>query len=66
VGHVRVRREHDVPKLHAQLDPMRALASQRGTFTAWEYCFDFEGGVPPWTSSMSQGTAIQALSRAYT
>jgi hypothetical protein len=52
-------------KLRAQLDAMLALASQRGTFTAWEYFFDFEGGVPPWTSSMSQGTGIQALSRAY-
>ena len=52
-------------KLRTLLDAMLALGSQRGSFTAWEYFFDFEGGVPPWTSAMSQGTGIQALSRAY-
>jgi D-glucuronyl C5-epimerase C-terminus len=52
-------------KLRAHLDAMIALAARRGTFTTWEYYFDFEGGVPPWTSGMSQGTGIQALSRAY-
>jgi hypothetical protein len=51
--------------LRSLLDAMIALAADRGTFKAWEYYFDFEGGVPPWTSSMSQGTGIQALSRAY-
>jgi hypothetical protein len=51
--------------LQSLLDAMLALTAQRGTFKAWEYYFDFEGGVPPWTSAMSQGTAIQALSRAY-
>ena len=53
-------------KLRGLLDAMLALASQRGTFTTWEYFFDFEGGVPPWTSGMSQGTGTQALSRAFT
>jgi hypothetical protein len=48
--------------LRTLLDAMISLASQRGTFTSWEYFFDFEGGVPPWTSAMSQGTGIQALS----
>ena len=52
-------------KLRTLLDAMVSLASERGSFTAWEYFFDFEGGVPPWTSAMSQGTGIQALSRAY-
>ena len=52
-------------KLRSHLDAMIALASTRGTFTAWEYFFDFEGGVPPWTSGMSQGTGVQALARAY-
>ena len=51
--------------LRSLLDAMIGLAADRGTFKAWEYYFDFEGGVPPWTSSMSQGTGIQALSRAY-
>ena len=52
--------------LQSLLDAMIALVAPRGTFKAWEYYFDFEGGVPPWTSAMSQGTAIQALLRAYT
>jgi D-glucuronyl C5-epimerase C-terminus len=47
------------------LDAMIGLASQRGGFATWEYFFDFEGGVPPWTSAMSQGTGVQALSRGY-
>ena len=51
--------------LRSLLDAMIALGSTRGTFTTWEYLFEFEGGVPPWTSGMSQGTGIQALSRAY-
>ena len=34
--------------LRSLLDAMLALASERGTFTAWEYFFAFEGGVPPW------------------
>ncbi len=51
--------------LQSLLDAMLALTAQRGTFRTWEYYFDFEGGVPPWTSAMSQGTGIQALSRAY-
>jgi D-glucuronyl C5-epimerase C-terminus len=53
-------------KLRELLDAMVALASSRGGFTAWEYFFAFEGGAPPWMSSMAQGTGIQALSRAYT
>src|ERR1019366_10787125 len=30
----------------------------------WEYYFHFDGGSPPWTSTMSQGTALEALTRA--
>ena len=52
-------------KLRGLLDAMLGLASQRGSFTTWEYFFDFEGGAPPWTSGMSQATGLQALSRAY-
>ena len=47
------------------LDAMLALAAQRGGFKAWEYYFDFEEGTPPFISSMAQGTALQALARAY-
>ena len=44
---------------------MLGLGAQRGSFTAYEYYFDFEGGVPPWISSMAQGTGVQAFSRGY-
>ena len=46
------------------LDELVAIRSKRGSFTTWEYWFYFSGGVPPWTSGMSSGTAIQALARA--
>ncbi|HEV7918218.1 MAG TPA: D-glucuronyl C5-epimerase family protein [Solirubrobacterales bacterium] len=36
----------------------------RGGFLTWEYYFNFGGGSPPWTSGISQGTAIQALARS--
>ena len=42
-----------------------ALATQRAGGIAWEYMFQFDGGLPPWTTGLSQGTAIQALSRGY-
>jgi D-glucuronyl C5-epimerase-like protein len=41
------------------------LATQRAGGIAWEYMFQFDGGAPPWTSGLSQGTAIQALARAW-
>ncbi len=49
--------------LRQLLDRLVALASRRGDFTTWEYYFNFGGGSPPWTSGLSQGTAIQALAR---
>jgi hypothetical protein len=42
-----------------------ALATQRAGGIAWEYMFRFDGGIPPWTSGLSQGTAIQALARGW-
>ena len=48
-------------QLKALLDAMVATASIRGGYTTWEYWFPFGGGAPPWTSGLSQGTAIQAL-----
>lgn len=42
-----------------------ALATQRAGGIAWEYMFQFDGGLPPWTSGLSQGTAIQVLARAW-
>ena len=46
------------------LDELVATRSSRGGFITWEYWFYFGGGVPPWTSGLSTGTAIQALARA--
>ncbi|MFL5842794.1 MAG: D-glucuronyl C5-epimerase family protein [Thermoleophilaceae bacterium] len=50
--------------LRALLDALVPLAVDRGGWPAWEYYFKFGGGSPPWTSSISQGTAVQALGRA--
>jgi len=55
---------HDDAGLRALLDELLPLAARRGPALAWEYDFDFAGGAPPWTSAMSQATAIQALARA--
>jgi hypothetical protein len=49
--------------LRKRLDALAALASRRGNFRTWEYWFPFNGGRPPWTSAMSQGTAIMAYGR---
>ncbi|MEA2448189.1 MAG: hypothetical protein QOG63_121, partial [Thermoleophilaceae bacterium] len=50
--------------LRQLLSELIAIRSSRGGFITWEYWFYFGGGSPPWTSAMSQGTAIQALTRA--
>jgi hypothetical protein len=44
-----------------RLDELVPLGVNRDGGVAWEYYFHFGGGSPPWTSSLSQGTAIQAL-----
>ena len=49
-------------RMVAELIP---LAANRAGGLVWEYYFTFDGGVPPWTSAMSQGTALQALADAY-
>jgi hypothetical protein len=41
------------------------LAANRGGGATWEYYFFYGGGRPPWTSGLSQGTAIQALVNGY-
>ncbi len=41
------------------------LATERAGGIAWEYLFRFDGGTPPWTSGLSQGTALQVLARAW-
>jgi hypothetical protein len=50
--------------LRALLDETLALAVPRAGGIAWESMFRFDTGSPPWVSSLTQGTAIQALSRA--
>ena len=41
------------------------LATERAGGIAWEYMIHFDGGSPPWTSGLSQGTALQVLARAW-
>jgi hypothetical protein len=56
---------HNTTALREVLDEAIALATRRAGGIAWEYLFHFDGGAPPWTSGLSQGTALQALARAW-
>ncbi|MCW3057714.1 MAG: hypothetical protein JWO21_1683, partial [Solirubrobacterales bacterium] len=56
---------HENANLRALLSEVIPLASKRAGGIAWEYLFRFDGGLPPWTSGLSQGTALQLLSRAW-
>jgi D-glucuronyl C5-epimerase-like protein len=51
-------------ELRALLDEASRLAVPRAGGVAWESMFGFDGGRPPWVSGLTQGTAIQAYSRA--
>ena len=53
------------PQMQALLAQMIPLGVNRAGGLTWEYYFEFGGGLPPWTSAMSQGTGIEALTRAY-
>jgi hypothetical protein len=53
---------NNLKQLVSELIP---LATKRAGGIAWEYMFQFDGGLPPWTSGLSQGTALQLLSRDY-
>ena len=53
------------PQMESLLAQMIPLAVNRAGGPVWEYYFQFDGGKPPWTSAMSQGTGIEALTRAY-
>ncbi len=46
------------------LNELVPLGVDRDGGVVWEYYFHYGGGRPPWTSSLSQGTAIQALVHA--
>jgi hypothetical protein len=51
--------------LHQLLAEVLPLATKRAGGIAWEYMFQFDGGKPPWTSGLSQGTALQVLARSW-
>jgi hypothetical protein len=53
------------PQMEKVLAELIPLGAQRGGGLTWEYYFSFDGGSPPWTSAMSQATALEALTRAY-
>ena len=46
------------------LDELMSVAVPRGGALAWEYYFTFDGGRPPWVSSLAQGTGLQAITRS--
>ena len=48
------------------VDELLPLAAERAGGLAWEYYFPYRAGRAPWVSSLAQGTALQALSRAAT
>ncbi len=56
---------HENSNLRQLLSEVIPLATERAGGIAWEYMFRFDGGPPPWTSGLSQGTALQVLARAY-
>jgi hypothetical protein len=51
--------------LRQVLSEALSLATVRAGGIAWEYLFQFDGGLPPWTSGLSQGTAVQVFARAW-
>jgi hypothetical protein len=56
---------HENANLRQLLGEVIPLATDRAGGIAWEYMFHFDGGAPPWTSGLSQGTALQVLARAW-
>lgn len=53
------------PNAREFLAELLPLAAERDGAMTWEYYFNFLGGSPPWTSGLSQGTALVALARSY-
>ena len=49
---------------NALLGELLPLGVLRDGVLAWEYVFPIFGGRAPWISALSQGTAVQALTRA--
>jgi hypothetical protein len=53
------------PNTREFLAELLPIAARRDGAMTWEYYFYFGGGAPPWTSGLSQGTALVALARSY-
>ncbi len=56
---------HENTNLKQLLSEVLPLATKRAGGIAWEYMFHFDGGAPPWTSGLSQGTALQVMARSW-
>jgi hypothetical protein len=56
---------HENANLRQLVNEAIPLASARAGGIAWEYMFRFDGGLPPWTSGLSQGTGLEVMARAY-
>jgi hypothetical protein len=56
---------HENANLRQLVSEVLPLATKRAGGIAWEYMFPFDGGRPPWTSGLSQGTALQVLARSW-
>jgi hypothetical protein len=56
---------HENTNLRQLLSEVLPLATKRAGGIAWEYMFHFDGGSPPWTSGLSQGTALQVMARSW-
>jgi len=56
---------HENNNLRKLIGEIIPLATRVGNGIAWEYLFHFDGGTPPWTSGLSQGTGLQVLARGY-
>jgi D-glucuronyl C5-epimerase C-terminus len=53
------------PNAREFLAELLPMGSERGGALTWEYFFYFGGGGPPWTSGLSQGTALVGLVESY-
>ena len=53
------------PAMVTLLNQILPLAAAQGSGITFDYYFPFDGGLPPWSSAMTDGTALEALARAY-
>jgi D-glucuronyl C5-epimerase C-terminus len=56
---------HENANLRQLVSEVIPLATARAGGIAWEYMFRFDGGLPPWTSGLSQGTGLEVMARAW-